>query len=227
MRHLRVGGVGIDAAVTAAFLAALAPAGLGACLAAAAQLEHGVDAALAQWRREVERARYQAAKAQRRYLAVDPDNRLVARGLEADWEQALRTLADAEAELRRREAQQPKTLTPQEETAILALGADIGAVWDAATTTDRRLDLPSLRRQGRPKDCSASFSNPILERPWCRFEEKREPAYYRLLRHLLSEKLQASYKEDRARPLPPRMVDLLKTLEQRRPPETHKTLAQS
>ena len=137
VRHLRVGGVGIDAAVTSAFLAALAPAGLGACLAAAAQLEQGVDAALEQWRREVERARYQAAKAERRYLAVDPDNRLVARGLEADWEQALRTLADAEAELRRREAQRPKTLTPQEETAILALGADIGAVWDAATTTDR------------------------------------------------------------------------------------------
>ena len=137
VRHLRVGGVGIDAAVTAAFLAALAPAGLGACLAAAAQLEQGVDAALEQWRREVERARYQAAKAQRRYLAVDPDNRLVARGLEADWEQALRTLADAEAELRRREAQRPKTLTPQEKTAILALGADIGTVWDAATTTDR------------------------------------------------------------------------------------------
>src|SRR4051794_8692142 len=59
-RCLRVGGVGIDAAVTAAFLAALAPAGLAACLAAAEQLEAGVDTALGQWRREVERARYQA-----------------------------------------------------------------------------------------------------------------------------------------------------------------------
>lgn len=41
--------------------------------------------------------------------------------------------------------------------------------------------------------------------------EKR--AYYRLLRHLLSEKLQTSYKVDEARPLPSRMTDLLKTLE--------------
>src|SRR5665213_2556228 len=137
VRHLRVGGVGIDAAVTGAFLAALAPAGLQACLTAAEQLETGVDTALTQWRREVERARYQASKAERRYLAVDPDNRLVARGLEADWERALRTLADAEAELARREAQRPKTLTPQEKTAILALGEDVAAVWDAATTTDR------------------------------------------------------------------------------------------
>jgi DNA invertase Pin-like site-specific DNA recombinase len=137
VRHLRVGGVGIDAAVTGAFLAALAPAGLQACLTAAEQLETGVDTALTQWRREVERARYQASKAERRYLAVDPDNRLVARGLEADWERALRTLADAEAELARREAQRPKTLTPQEKTAILALGDNVAAVWDAATTTDR------------------------------------------------------------------------------------------
>jgi excisionase family DNA binding protein len=85
----------------------------------------------------VERARYQAAKAERRYLAVDPDNRLVARGLETDWEKALCALADAEAELARREAERPKTLTPQEITAILALGDNITAVWDAPTTTDR------------------------------------------------------------------------------------------
>jgi hypothetical protein len=50
-------------------------------------------------------------------------------------------------------------------------------------------------------------------------DEKR--AYYRLLRHLLSEKLQASFMEDQARPLPPRIVDLLKTLEHHKPPETH------
>jgi hypothetical protein len=49
--------------------------------------------------------------------------------------------------------------------------------------------------------------------------EKR--AYYRLLRYLLSEKLKASYREDQARPLPPRIADLLKTLEHPKPPETH------
>jgi hypothetical protein len=46
-------------------------------------------------------------------------------------------------------------------------------------------------------------------------EERR--AYYRLLRHLLSERLQASYKKDQARPLPSRIVEVLKTLEPRRP----------
>jgi len=136
-RHLRVGGLAIDAAVAAAFLAALAPAALQACLAAAQQLEDGHDTALAQHRRHVEQARYAATKAERRYRAVDPENRLVARGLEADWENALRALADAEAELARRETARPTTLTPDERATILALGDDLGQVWSAPTTTDK------------------------------------------------------------------------------------------
>ena len=136
-RHMSVGGQAIDAAVADAFLAALAPAALDACLAAARQLEDGHDAALAQHRRQVEQARYHASRAERRYRAVDPDNRLVARGLETEWDQALRELADAEAELARRETARPKTLAPQEKQAILALGDDLGAVWGAPTTTDK------------------------------------------------------------------------------------------
>jgi DNA invertase Pin-like site-specific DNA recombinase/uncharacterized protein YndB with AHSA1/START domain len=136
-RHMNVGGLAIDAAVTEAFLAALAPAALQACLAAAQQLEDGHDAALAQWRRQVDQARYHAGKAERRYRAVDPDNRLVARGLETEWNTALQHLADAAAELARREAARPKTLTPQEKQAILALGDDLGQVWSAPSTTDK------------------------------------------------------------------------------------------
>jgi len=136
-RHLRVGGLAIDAAVAAAFLAALAPAALQACLAAAQQLEEGHDTALAQHRRQVEQARYAAAKAERRYRAVDPENRLVARGLETDWENTLRALADAEAELARRETARPTTLTDHERAAILALGDDLDQVWTAPTTTDK------------------------------------------------------------------------------------------
>jgi hypothetical protein len=136
-RHMSVGGQAIDAAVAATFLAALAPAALDACLQAARQLEDGHDTALAQHQRQVEQARYNATRAERRYRAVDPDNRLVARGLEAEWETALRELADAEAELARRQTARPKTLTPQEKQAILALGDDLGQVWDAPTTTDK------------------------------------------------------------------------------------------
>ena len=136
-RHMNVGGQGIDAAVAAAFLAALQPAALQACLQAAEQIEHGHDAALDQHRRQVEQARYQAVKAERRYRAVDPENRLVARGLETEWNTALQQLADAEAELARRQAARPKALTPAGRAAILALGDDLGQVWDAPTTTDK------------------------------------------------------------------------------------------
>ena len=136
-RHLRVGGVAIDAAVTATFLAALEPVALQACLQAAGQIEQGHDAAMEQHRRQVEQARYQAAKAERRYQAVDPENRLVARGLEAAWEKALTELAAAEAELARREAARPAVLTSDERAAILALGDDLAAVWDAPSTTDK------------------------------------------------------------------------------------------
>ena len=136
-RHMSTGGQAIDAAVAGAFLAAMAPAALDACLQAAEQLEQGHHAALAQHHRQVEQARYNATRAERRYLAVDPDNRLVARGLEAAWEQALREVADAGAELTRRETARPRPLTQQEKQAILALGDDLGAVWDAPTTTDK------------------------------------------------------------------------------------------
>jgi DNA invertase Pin-like site-specific DNA recombinase len=135
--HLRVGGARIDAAVAEAFLAALQPVALQACLAAAQQLEDGHDAALAQWRRQVEQARYHAGQAERRYRAVDPDNRLVARGLETEWNTALQALADAQAELSRRQAARPKTLTPQEKATILALGDDLADVWAAPSTTDK------------------------------------------------------------------------------------------
>jgi DNA invertase Pin-like site-specific DNA recombinase/predicted DNA-binding transcriptional regulator AlpA len=136
-RCLSVGGAQIDQAVTAAFLAALAPAGVAAALAAAETLEADHDAALGQWYRQVERARYEAARAERRYLAVDPDNRLVARGLEADWEAKLAALAEAEAELARREATRPRSLTDDERAALHALGSDVERVWSAPTTTDR------------------------------------------------------------------------------------------
>jgi excisionase family DNA binding protein len=136
-RCLSVGGVQIDQAVTGAFLAALAPAGVQAAVDAAEAIEADHDAALGQWRRQVERARYEAARAERRYLAVDPDNRLVARGLETDWEAKLRALADAEAELVRREAARPRTLDEHDRAALAALGADVGRVWSAPTTTDR------------------------------------------------------------------------------------------
>jgi hypothetical protein len=89
--------------VANAFLEAITPAALDASLLAFQQLQANRDAALQQWRLEVERARYEAERAERRYRSVEPENRLVARGLETEWESRLRDLAAAENELRHRE----------------------------------------------------------------------------------------------------------------------------
>ncbi len=134
---LSVGGGQIDAAVAGAFLEALAPAAVQAMVRAAEQLENDRDAALGQWQLALERARYTAQCAARRSRAVDPENRLVARGLEAEWERSLGALAAAEAELARRSAQQPRTFSPQERQRLEALGRDLEQVWNAPTTTDQ------------------------------------------------------------------------------------------
>jgi DNA invertase Pin-like site-specific DNA recombinase len=134
---LNVGGVQIDAAIAKTFLAALEPVKLAATLAAAERLELDSEAALKQWRLGVERASYEASRAERRYRAVDPDNRLVARGLEREWEQHLADLETAKDELARRSQQRPRVLSQEERERLLALGADLATVWDAPTTTPR------------------------------------------------------------------------------------------
>jgi hypothetical protein len=134
---LNVGGVQIDEAVARTFLAALEPVKLAATLPAAERFELDTEAALKQWRLGAERAAYEAGRAERRYRAVDPDNRLVARGLEREWEQRLTDLETAQTELARRQEQRPCVLSREERERLLALGADLAIVWDAPTTTSR------------------------------------------------------------------------------------------
>ena len=134
---LNIGGVQIDRAVSEAVLDAVQPAGLEAALRAAERIEADRDGALEQWRLAVERARYEAERAERRYRAVEPENRLVARGLETEWEQRLSELDQARSELERRERRRPRELTADERKAVLALGMDLPRVWDAPTTTAR------------------------------------------------------------------------------------------
>ena len=105
--------------------------------AAAERLEHDRETTFKQWRLDVERASYQASRAERRYRAVDPDNRLVARGLEREWEESLRALEVAKAELARRERERPRVLSELERDRLLALGPDLTAVWHATTTMPR------------------------------------------------------------------------------------------
>ena len=134
---LNVGGVQIDQAAVDAFLQALTPAAVEATELALQQLAADQDAALSQWRLAVERARYEAERAERQYNTIEPENRLVARTLESEWEKRLRDLAAAEAELKRRERQRPGALSPEERDQLRSLGSDLRKVWTTPTTTDR------------------------------------------------------------------------------------------
>jgi DNA invertase Pin-like site-specific DNA recombinase/DNA-binding transcriptional regulator YdaS (Cro superfamily) len=132
-----VGAGAIDEAVAQAFLDAITPAAIEASLLSVQQLEVNRDAALQQWRLVIERARYEAERAERRYRLVEPENRLVARGLEKEWEDRLRDLATAENELHQREQHHVCRLTPEETQRLRSLGVDLRQVWVASTTTDR------------------------------------------------------------------------------------------
>jgi DNA invertase Pin-like site-specific DNA recombinase/DNA-binding MarR family transcriptional regulator len=132
----QLAGPPVDAHVTGLLLAAVAPAALEVSLAAAGRAEAQRDQVDRIWRQRLERAGYQAEQARRQYQLVEPENRLVARQLEKDWEAALAERQRLGEEYDRFTAARPRTLTAAEREQIRALAGDLPAVWDAPTTTD-------------------------------------------------------------------------------------------
>jgi DNA invertase Pin-like site-specific DNA recombinase len=132
----QLAGPCVDAHVTGLLLAAMAPAALEVSLAAAGQAEAQRDQVDRIWRQRLERADYQAERAQRQYQLAEPENRLVVRQLEKDWEAALAGRQQLGEDYDRFTAARPRTLTAAEREQIRALAADLPAVWDAPATTD-------------------------------------------------------------------------------------------
>jgi DNA invertase Pin-like site-specific DNA recombinase len=130
-----IAGPALDAWVTSQVLEAVAPAALEVSMAAAAQAENERAMLDKLWRQRIERARYAAGRARRQYQLAEPENRLVVRQLEADWEAALAETARLEADYQRFTEEQPAILTPAERAAIQALASDLPQVWHAPSTT--------------------------------------------------------------------------------------------
>jgi len=152
-----VGGKRIEAAVVAAFLEATAPAGIEAAAGVAARIRRQRAEVERSWSLQIEKAEYEAQRAERQFNAVEPENRVVVRELERRWNarlldvEALRNKAQAAlAEL------QPLTEAELEQAEHLAL--DLEVVWNASTTTTQ--DRKRLLR------C-------IIEEVQLRTEEKR------------------------------------------------------
>ena len=106
-----VPGAVVDDAIGKLLLDTLTPLALEVALTVQAELDTRADEADALRRHHVERARHRADLARRRYLAVDPDNRLVADSLEADWNDALRALQTAREDYERASAAAAAALT--------------------------------------------------------------------------------------------------------------------
>ena len=138
-------GAGLDQATGQLLVATLTPLAVEAALTVTAELEHRADQADALRAAHVERARYHADLARRRYLAVDPANRLVAGTLEAGWNTALRELNDAQAAYGKAREQHTGQLTDAQKTRIGQLVTDLPAIWnDPATPVRERKRIARL-----------------------------------------------------------------------------------
>lgn len=125
----------VDEAVAHLFLQTVAPPELELSLEVLRQAEQQTQELDRQWKLRLERLRYQVRLSERRYKAVDPDNRVVARTLEREWNETLQQLQEMEQQHEQARRQQPLSLTPQDRSRILALAQDLPRVFYAPTTT--------------------------------------------------------------------------------------------
>ena len=125
----------LDEDVVAQVLSALAPAALELSVTAVRQVEDRRGEAGRIWRQRLERADFACDQARRQYQLAEPENRLVARQLEREWEAALAERAHLGEEYERYQRARPARLSAAELAAIRALADDIPALWAAPTTT--------------------------------------------------------------------------------------------
>ena len=124
----------VDELITRRLLQALAPQEIALALNAADEVQDRRVRSNRALELRIERARYEAARAERAFHQCDPDNRLVARSLEDRWEEKLKELNDAEAELAEHTAANPAEPSREQ---LEALAQDLPALWAAPTTSDR------------------------------------------------------------------------------------------
>lgn len=132
-----LGGRRLETRVLEEVFAVLEPAALAATTRALAEAETVAAQRLGAFELAVERARYEADRARRQFEAVEPENRLVARSVEAAWEAALTEVRRAEADLTAQRSRRPSKLTAEELAWVSRAGADVRAIFAAPTTTHR------------------------------------------------------------------------------------------
>jgi excisionase family DNA binding protein len=131
-----IGGVRVDRAVTKAVLEAVSDHAIEAAALAEERFAHAQDDVRRSLVQELEAAQYETSLAARRYEAVDPAKRLVARELEARWNSALERIAQLEERVAVLEAEAAQR-RPLDRAALMALAQDLSSVWNAPDTDAR------------------------------------------------------------------------------------------
>jgi DNA invertase Pin-like site-specific DNA recombinase len=126
----------LDDEVVRLTLRALMPSALEVSLQVAVDIQSQREEAHKLWHQRLERAAYEAERAARQYHAVEPENRLVVRTLEAAWEEKLRVQRNLQEQHERYRMVQPRMLTGEEQERIRRLAADVPSLWYAESTTD-------------------------------------------------------------------------------------------
>jgi DNA invertase Pin-like site-specific DNA recombinase len=132
-----VTGVGVDQAVSQLLLDAVTPLTLEVALSVQEELQRRLDETDRIRRQQVERAQYEADLAQRRYMQVDPNNRLVADSLETQWNEKLLVLEKAREEYEHLCQEDRLAMDEQKRKDILALSTDFPQLWRNPEVPDR------------------------------------------------------------------------------------------
>ena len=130
-------GASLDEAISALLVELVTPLTLEVALTVQDEIQSHLAEASRLRRRQVERAQYEADLARQRFMNVDPNHRLVADGLEADWNAKLRALQEAQERCDREQAADRAPLTVEQRARVLALATDFPRLWRDPKTPPR------------------------------------------------------------------------------------------
>jgi DNA invertase Pin-like site-specific DNA recombinase len=136
----------VDQSVTNRLLQVMQPAELELSIEVMDTLLKGDDDVDKGWKLSLERVIYEAERAERQFQQVEPENRLVARSLEARWNQKLAELSQFQKEYEQYRSRQSWRPTEEDRSQILALAKELPRIWNSITTTvkDRKRILRTL-----------------------------------------------------------------------------------
>jgi DNA invertase Pin-like site-specific DNA recombinase len=159
----RIPGGGIDEAVGEVLVQSVTPLALEIALQVQGEIQARLSEADRLRQQQLQRVQYEADRARLRYMRVDPNNRLVADTLEANWNEKLRLLAQVKEECEKQHRLDSAQLSQEQKTQITALASEFPRLWHDPQTPDRdrkrmaRLLLEDVTLKRQQQDISVQL----------------------------------------------------------------------